>query len=193
MSKSKEARTRGSNLDAPLNRASTKRKRARGAGYTCNRGRPTDYTDDLLHAVKLMLQGGATIPEIATALDVNQETVHMWMIHHPEFAEAISRGREQVDDRVETSLYQRAIGYTYETEKVFANGTRMKVREHVPPDVGAATMWLKNRRRSAWSDKLDVNLQADVKTTGEVNFRELAMQVLSLMQQAGRTPNDAGE
>jgi len=193
MSRSREARTRGPDLDAPLNRASTKRKRARGAGYTCNRGRPSDYTDELLRSVKLMLQGGATIPEIAHALDVSHETVHMWMIHHPEFADAIRRGRDQVDDRVEASLYQRAVGYSYWAEKVFANGTRMRVLEHVPPDPGAAAKWLANRRRSAWSDKLDVSLQADVKATGDLNFRELAMQVLALMQQAGKTPDDAGE
>jgi|GEM_PF-2906522 len=193
MSRSREARTRGPDLDAPLNRASTKRKRARGAGYTCNRGRPTDYTDELLRAIKLMLQGGATGPEIAFALDVPMSTVSLWMTQHPELMEAFKRGREQVDDRVEASLYQRAIGYSYPAEKVFANGTRMTVIEHVPPDPGAAAKWLSNRRRSAWSDKLDVNLQADVKTTGEVNFRELAMQVLSLMQQAGKAPGDAGE
>jgi len=191
--RSKEARTRGPDPDAPQNKPSTKRRRTRGASYTCNRGRPTDYTDDLLKAVKLMLQGGATVPEIANALDVSHETVHMWMIHHPEFADAIRRGRDQVDDRVEASLYQRAVGYSYWAEKVFANGTRMKVLEHVPPDPGAAAKWLANRRRSAWSDKLDVNLQADVHTTGDVDFRALAMQVLVLMQQAGRTPDDTDD
>ena len=59
------------------------------------------------------------------------------------------------DDRVERSLAQRALGYSYHAEKPFQyKGAVVKVRyvEHVPPDVAAAKFWLLNRRRAQWSD-----------------------------------------
>jgi hypothetical protein len=59
-------------------------------------------------------------------------------------------------DRVERSLAQRALGYSYHAEKPFQyQGEVMKVQyvEHVPPDVSAAKFWLLNRRRSQWSDR----------------------------------------
>ena len=60
------------------------------------------------------------------------------------------------------SLYQRAVGYSYETIKIFCdkngNVTKMPYREHVPPDVTAQIFWLKNRDPAHWRDawQLDV-------------------------------------
>jgi hypothetical protein len=59
------------------------------------------------------------------------------------------------DDRVERSLAQRALGYSYHAEKPFRyQGEVVKVQyvEHVPPHVAAAKFWLLNRRRAQWSD-----------------------------------------
>jgi hypothetical protein len=54
------------------------------------------------------------------------------------------------------SLYQRAIGYSYDAEKIFCdrNGevTRVPYVEHVPPDVTACIFWLKNRKPADWRD-----------------------------------------
>jgi hypothetical protein len=51
------------------------------------------------------------------------------------------------DARVEQSLYQRAVGYSFKSEKVFCNKdgevTRVPIVEHVPPDVTAQIFWLK--------------------------------------------------
>jgi hypothetical protein len=59
-----------------------------------------------------------------------------------------------VDDRVERSLAQRPLGYSYHAEKPFQyKGAVVKVRyvEHAPPDVAAAKFWLLNRR-AQWSN-----------------------------------------
>ena len=61
------------------------------------------------------------------------------------------------DDRVERSLYHRAVGYSFESEKIFHHQgevVRVPIIEHVPPDVGAAMSWLKNRRPDKWRDKV---------------------------------------
>jgi hypothetical protein len=55
-----------------------------------------------------------------------------------------------VKERVERSLYERANGHSYDAVKIFMPaGSKQPVvvhyTEHLPPDVGAAFIWLKNR------------------------------------------------
>ena len=62
---------------------------------------------------------------------------------------ALAAGKAEADGRVERSLYMRAVGYSYDAEKIFCdkngNVTKVPYREHVPPDVTACIFWLKNR------------------------------------------------
>jgi hypothetical protein len=63
--------------------------------------------------------------------------------------------------RVERSLYERANGYNYEAVKIFMPaGAKQPVvvhyTEHVPADVGAAFIWLKNRDPEHWRDVQNV-------------------------------------
>jgi hypothetical protein len=50
----------------------------------------------------------------------------------------------------------RAVGYEFDAVKIFCdkNGqvTKVPYREHVPPDVTACILWLKNRKPSEWRD-----------------------------------------
>jgi hypothetical protein len=53
------------------------------------------------------------------------------------------------DQRVERSLYERAVGYSYHSEKLFCHEgdvIRVPITEHVPPDVKVAMHWLHNRK-----------------------------------------------
>ena len=65
-------------------------------------------------------------------------------------------GKAEADVRVERSLYQRAVGYSYDAVKIFCdkNGkvTRVPYPEHVPPDFTAQIFWLKNRDPAHWRD-----------------------------------------
>jgi hypothetical protein len=54
-------------------------------------------------------------------------------------------------------LYQRAVGYSFESEKLHYDKDRAKwmrttIIEHVPPDVTACIYWLKNRDPEHWRD-----------------------------------------
>jgi hypothetical protein len=76
---------------------------------------------------------------------------------HPQFGEALKIGKSEADDRVERSLYQRAVGYTYPAVKIFMPaGAKAPIyapyEEHVPPDVTAGIFWSKNRRPDKWRD-----------------------------------------
>lgn len=188
--RSKEARTRGADLDAPLNRRSTRVKRTRG-GLIGMGGRPTDYTDELLPTVRLMARGGATVHEIAQALGVTRQTLNNWAAQHEAFFAALYvDGKSAYDDRIEATMAERALGYSFESEKVFSNGMRMKVIEHVPPDVGAAKMWLSSRRPDKWRDKTDLNIGGELKVES-AGDRELALATIALIRGAAERGADA--
>ena len=104
------------------------------------------------HAAKL----GATDADLAKIFGVSDATIDNWKAQHPDFLGSLKAGKEEADARVERSLYMRAVGYSYDAEKIFCdkNGkvTRVPYREHVPPDVTAQIFWLKNRDPAHWRD-----------------------------------------
>lgn len=124
-------------------------------------GRPTKFTDEMIDQAKFLCERGCTDEELARFFKVKVRTLYRWKLLHPEFCQAIKTGAEPADERVERSLYNRAVGYTFDSEKIFNNSgavVRAKTREHVPPDVGAAIFWLKNRRKERWKDKTEQEL-----------------------------------
>lgn len=113
---------------------------------------------------------GATCEEIADAMGVDRHTLVRWTKKYPSFGDSLARGKGVSDARVIKSLYQRAVGYSYEEEETVntydKNGElkSIKVRHlsrHAPPDVGAQCFWLKNRQKLNWQDK-PVIIQEDV-------------------------------
>lgn len=116
------------------------------------------YDPDYVRQAQAMCQLGATDRDLADYFQVTTRTIMRWQSQYPEFSAALNRGKEASDDRVERSLYSRATGYTFDSEKIFNNDgliTRVKTIEHVPPDVTACIFWLKNRRPAEWRDKTD--------------------------------------
>ncbi|GMM93107.1 helix-turn-helix domain-containing protein [Qipengyuania sp. MTN3-11] len=119
-------------------------------------GRPTDYSEDYPEQARKLCELGATDIELADFFQVDVRTIYRWKNTNEEFCQAVKVGKDACDDRVERSLYQRAVGYTFESEKVFqfqGQIVRAPTREHVPPEPGAAMNWLKNRRGEQWRDK----------------------------------------
>lgn len=125
-----------------------------------DRGRPSLYRDEFAKQVAKLAQLGATDQEIADFFEVHVATVYRWKHDHPDFCEALKVGKEVVDNRVERSLYQRAIGYEQEEVKIFMPAGAEKpvyapFRAKVAPDTTAAIFWLKNRRSGEWRDKTE--------------------------------------
>lgn len=62
-----------------------------------------------------------------------------------------------MDIQVENALLKRALGYDFQEakiEKSDKDGVKIiQTLKHIPPDVGAAAFWLKNRRPDKWRDK----------------------------------------
>ncbi|PHJ87897.1 hypothetical protein, partial [Nostoc linckia] len=82
-------------------------------------------------------------------------TIHRWKLEYPDFREALSLGKEAADAKVAESLFKRATGYSFDSEKVFfvdGEAHRVEIIEHVPPDTKAAMWWLQNRNPQEWRD-----------------------------------------
>lgn len=121
-------------------------------------GRPSGYTDDIPEKARKLAVLGATDREVADFLNIDVATLYRWKHNFPEFCDALKVGKEQSDQRVEKSLYTRAIGYSFDSEKVAINAqgdvTRASIVEHVPPDTTAGIFWLKNRKPAEWRDRV---------------------------------------
>lgn len=129
-------------------------------------GRPTDYREeyDALATKYCML--GATNANLAAFFDCAESTIDNWMNAHPSFMDAIKEGREVADANVASRLYSRAMGYTHQAEKIFADAKtgevlRVDTTEHYPPETAAAIFWLKNRRPDMWRDKRETVMSGD--------------------------------
>lgn len=119
-------------------------------------GRPPVYKPEFAQQAAKLCQLGATDHELAQFFEVDTRTIYRWKNSHPEFCQAVIAGKENADERVERALFNRAVGYTFESEKVFQYQgviVRADTLEHVAPDPGAAMNWLKNRRPDKWRDK----------------------------------------
>lgn len=134
--------------------------------------RPSDYQLEFCQTAHALAQQGATDREVAEALDVTERTIYRWKHEHPEFCQALQLGKDAADDRVEQSLYRRAVGYSFDSVKIMAYEGQAFVEpfvEHVPPDIGAIQFWLKNRRAEIWRDKQDIQHTGTV-TVKTVNY-----------------------
>ena len=119
-------------------------------------GRPPKYDPAFTEQARKLCSLGATDMELADFFGVARQTIYAWRNEHEEFSDAVCAGKERADSRVERSLFERAVGYTFESEKVFQHQgkiIRAPIREHVPPDPSAALNWLKNRQPDQWRDK----------------------------------------
>lgn len=132
------------------------RKDAPPPGTPPKAGRPTAYQTTFAGQAAKLCALGATDYELAVFFGVDTATIHRWKHVYDEFCDAVRCGKDQADERVARSLFNRAVGYSFESEKVFQfQGAivRAPTVEHVPPDPSAAMNWLKNRRPDEWRDK----------------------------------------
>lgn len=117
-------------------------------------GRPPKYKPEFCEIAERLCQQGATDYELAMEFEVDVRTIWRWSTKYPEFCQAL-KTKAGYDDRIERKLAERALGYTYDSEKVFqfqGIPVRVKTVEHVPPDPGAAKLWLSNRRPKEWRE-----------------------------------------
>ena len=121
-------------------------------------GRPTAYKPEFCQQAMERCANGATDPELADLFGVSTRTIYRWKAQHIEFCQALKCAKEVADERVERSLYHRAVGYEQEAVKIFMPAgadkpVYAKYTEQIAPDTTAAIFWLKNRKPDEWRDK----------------------------------------
>jgi len=138
-------------------------------------GRPREFKPEFIEQGRKLAEMGATDREIADFFGVRERTIYRWQHDFPEFCHALKLGKDVADDRVEKSLYRRAIGYTHDAVKILQfQGQEVIVpyEEHHAPDTTACIFWLKNRRRADWRDKVDHEHSGGIKVSKTVELTD---------------------
>jgi Helix-turn-helix domain of resolvase len=134
-------------------------------------GRPSKYRPEYARIAKAMVNRGSTIGEIAELFGVANSTIYLWQQTHAAFSEIFSDIGEPYDVRVERTLAERALGYTYDAVKIFNNKGKPVIvpyREHVPPDISAIKLWLSARKPERWRVKDELELSTNTDTFLEI-------------------------
>lgn len=132
-------------------------------------GRPSKYNKDFHPKLaRLLAEKGLIDKQIAEELGISEATITNWKKDHPEFLASLKAAKEEPDNKVERSLFERATGYVNKNAvKIFMPaGAEEPVYapyvEHIAPDVTACIFWLKNRRPDRWRDKQELEHSGSV-------------------------------
>lgn len=164
-------------------------------------GRPSSYKPEFVGQAKRLCQIGATDADLAVFFEVEVRTIQRWKHEHPEFCHSLKAGKTDADDRVERSLYHRAVGYVQPAVKIFMPaGADAPVyapfEEQVAPDTTAAIFWLKNRRPEQWRDKTiqeHSGPNGGPIETAEVSGRELVDSRIARLATRATTEGNTGK
>ena len=106
------------------------------------------YEEKFPELVEDYAGNGLTDGQIAIKIGISRATFYVYKHQYPEFAEAVERGREEADSKIENSVYQLAMGnYYLETTVTYADGRTRITSRQMAPDLKAAIYWLERRDR----------------------------------------------
>lgn len=131
-------------------------------------GRPSKFNPKYIPLVAEFAESGMTELEMAQRLEVSAPTFRKWKLDNPELLSALKLNKEKADERVEHSLYKRAMGYTCEeTDIRVIDGKIIKTQivRTYPPDTTAMIFWLKNRKPKDWRDKRETEISGSLNLT----------------------------
>lgn len=110
--------------------------------------------------------------QIAEFYNVSDTTMDNWIKSIPELRQVLIENRELADARVAASLFRRAVGYEYteEMDEKGPDGRKRRITtKHVPGDVNAQSLWLRNRRPAQFRDK-QPEMENDDKPIGNIRI-----------------------
>ena len=123
--------------------------------------RPTNFKQEYIEQGQKLCKLGATDIEIADFFKTDIRTLYRWKTENEEFRHALKMAKEECDDRVEQSLYSRAMGYEHDEVDIRVVDhaiIQTPIRKYYPPDTTAAIFWLKNRKPKQWRETKAVEL-----------------------------------
>ena len=117
------------------------------------------FLPDHLDQVRAIAMRGISEEQMCEIFDIGKRQMGLWKSQYPEFKEALEGGYTDADAAVLGALYQSAVGYTHDEEKIFqwdGEIVRADTIKHYKPDVAAIKLWLTNRQREHWADRREM-------------------------------------
>lgn len=116
--------------------------------------------EDNLMLLECWSRDGYTYQDIANRIGISGSTLTAWRKTYPEIHEALRKGREIIDYKVENALLKSALGYKTKEVKVTTTIRFGKVVETIKevtdkeqaPNVSAIQCWLYNRLPQKWKN-----------------------------------------
>lgn len=142
------------------------------------------YNKTTIESICSYIRDGDTQKTACRKAGVGHTTFHEWLNNKPEFAERIKKAKEDFLDtitgKLEATLWKRATGYEVtetETEYVSDKDGNPKIKsqkekvKHIQPDTGALIFALTNVAGDKWKNKINSEVNADVKAEATVEQR----------------------
>lgn len=132
-----------------------------------------DYwrTEDGLTLLECWTRDGIKLREIAEFIGITQPLLSRWRREYSEIDEALSKGKELCDYKVENALLKSALGFTTKEITVTVghrqiNGqwvdiTKETKTKEIAPNVTACLAWLNNRKPDIWKKNRDNVVELD--------------------------------
>lgn len=129
--------------------------------------------EDNLMLLECWARDGYTFQDIANRIGIAVSTLRMWRMQYPDIDNALKKGREIIDYKVENALLKSALGYHTKEVKVTTTirygKTVEKIKEvtdkEQAPNVSAIQCWLYNRLPNKWKKNRDQLIELDDEDT----------------------------
>jgi len=143
-----------------------------------------------LDQVRAIAMRGINEDQMSELFDINRRQIGTWKKQYPLFKEALEDGYTDADAAVLSALYQSAVGYTHDEEKLFfwdGDVTRAPTVKHYKPDVTAIKLWITNRQRDYWKDRQHTAISGGDGDSSPLGLRdetklEVMSSILALIQ-----------
>lgn len=137
------------------------------------------FNEDTLILIEGLARDGYTNQDIAHRLGIEPSVLYNAKRERPEINEAINRGKEIVDYKVENALLKSALGYKTKETKVTTIMRYGKVVEEqketlekeVAPNSISCQVWLYNRCPDKWKRNRDKLLEDEEEATIQVTVK----------------------
>lgn len=129
--------------------------------------------EDNLMLLECWARDGYTFQDIANRIGIAVSTLRMWRMQYADIDNALKKGREIIDYKVENALLKSALGYHTKEVKVTTTirfGKTVETIKEVTdkeqaPNVSAIQCWLYNRLPQKWKKNRDQLIDLDDEDT----------------------------
>lgn len=129
--------------------------------------------EDNLMLLECWARDGYTFQDVANRIGIAASTLRMWRMQYPDIDNALKKGREIIDYKVENALLKSALGYHTKEVKVTTTirfGKTVETIKEVTdkeqaPNVSAIQCWLYNRLPNKWKKNRDQLIELNEEDT----------------------------